>query len=338
MLTKDAQKLVKRYGSVAAAARASGVPRTTFRRTLKREGKPAGKPPKADPRDEKIEHLEAQIRAFHAARKAPTKRAKIGKEDERVILRPDVHGYNQGPEAVAAYLEALKVLKPDRIVGLGDLVDCGAFLAEKHVWGYVAETAYSVPEDFAAANAFLDAEQEASGGCPHDEIEGNHDARFEKWAITQAQRNGSGKVQDTAAWLLSMVAPEKILDFEGRGFRHIKRGGHYDGLSVAGHMRLGKALVTHGTFTGVDCCRRALAAYGTNIFFGHTHRLMEYVSHTIAQGQIGAWTCGFLAKRQPYWRHTQPTGWAHGFTEVRLAKSGAFQAHHVKIVDGVALL
>lgn len=333
MNSAEAARAVKKYGSQAAAARALGISRTSFRRALA-----APKRDKPDGRDQKIASLEAQLKAFHAARPKAKPRAKIGKEDTRVILRPDVHGYNQDPAAVHAYLEALRILKPDHVIGLGDLIDCGAFLAEKHVWGYVAETAYSVPQDFAAAGAFLDAEAEASGGCEHTEVEGNHDARLEKWAITQAQRNGSGSVAETAQWLIDLTAPEKILDFAGRGFRHIKRGQCYDGLTVPGHMRLGKALITHGTFTGVDCCRRALAAYGTNIFFGHTHRLIEYVSHTIAQGQIGAWTCGFLAKRQPYWRHTQPTGWAHGFTEIRLAKSGAFQAHNIKIVDGVALL
>jgi len=59
------------------------------------------------------------------------------------VLIPDTHGAKIDRAAVSALLADLKTLAPHEIIFLGDHVDCGGFLAQHHVMGYVAETAYS---------------------------------------------------------------------------------------------------------------------------------------------------------------------------------------------------
>lgn len=291
----------------------------------------------AEKQRKRAEHAEAMLDAHRRIKPIVVKRAKIGKEDWVRIIRPDYHGRNHCPAARSAYLTVCRELRPDQKVGLGDLIDCGAFLAAHHVMGYVDDTAYSVADDYAEGGSFLDAEQEACGGAEEFEIEGNHDHRPEQWCITQAQRNG-GDVRKDAEFLMSRFSPEHVFNYKRRGIKYVKRGEFYDGLPVPGTLRLGRCLFTHGNFVGKDCVHKALAAYGTNVVFGHTHRMLEAVVPTVAAGTIGAWTCGFLAKTQPYWHHAKPSGWTQGFGVQFVAKSGAFQHVNVVIHEGNALL
>jgi len=60
----------------------------------------------------------------------------------RVIV-PDTHGSQCDPAAIAAFLGDVERLQPREIVMMGDHLDCGGFLAEHHVWGYVPECDYT---------------------------------------------------------------------------------------------------------------------------------------------------------------------------------------------------
>ena len=100
---------------------------------------------------------------------------KRGAGDVVRVVIPDTHGALVDKGALAALLGDVKALDPHEIILLGDHVDCGGFLAQHHVMGYVAETDYTYEEDIAAANPFLDALQKAAPRAKIEYIEGNHE-------------------------------------------------------------------------------------------------------------------------------------------------------------------
>jgi hypothetical protein len=186
----------------------------------------------------KVALLEADLKRARAAspRAAPKPfRRPREREDKVVVVFPDVHGSSSDPAAVAAFLGDLKALQPDMVVGLGDLVDCGGFLAQHHVMGFVAETAYTYEDDLKAAGAFLDAVRAAAPNAEFRAIEGNHDARPERQAVTAALRNSRD-----AEFLRKRWAPDEILGFRDRGIQYYRRSVVYDDLPVQGATRIGK--------------------------------------------------------------------------------------------------
>lgn len=284
-------------------------------------------------------YLEAQVERLRRTKARPVAPAKKrdSARDELVVAFPDVHGSSQDRAAVAAFLGDLRRLNPSRVVGLGDLIDCGGFLAQHHVMGFVAETEYSFEQDTADANSFLDGVQEAAPNALIELLEGNHDQRPEKWAVTAALRN-----RMDADFLRARVSTEEVLGLKKRGIQYFKRSEYYDGLPVQGAIRRGKVVFTHGLQrgggSGVTGCARMLDRFGTNVCFGHTHWLAQLVRRSVSQGTIGAWNLGCLSRLQPLWLHADPSNWTHAYGIFIVAKSGAFLALPVPIVNGVSLL
>lgn len=95
------------------------------------------------------------------------------------IIIPDSHGNHIDEGAMSAFLADLKSLKCDKsteIVMLGDHLDCGGWLAQHHVLGYVAEIGEtSYVNDFKSANFFLDEIMSRANGATIHYIEGNHE-------------------------------------------------------------------------------------------------------------------------------------------------------------------
>lgn len=253
------------------------------------------------------------------------------KENRLIFVFPDHHGCKSDRAAVKACLADHKRLSPDITVGLGDGVDCGGFLAQHHAMSYVAETEYTYAQDVAQFGADLEEFGKHTGEIHL--IEGNHDQRPEKWAVTQALRNG----QD-AELLRRSVAPERLLDYKGKGIRYYRRAEHYNGLPIRGAFKIGKAHFLHGKIKGNGSPAQMLTQYGTNLFYGHTHKMAHKITHTMGAGTIGAWNCGTLSERTPLWMHGDPTDWIHGYTLIDMAKSGLFQVTQVVITNGVSLL
>lgn len=250
----------------------------------------------------------------------------------RVVI-PDTHGCHIDPDAASAFLHDLERLRPKEIVMLGDHLDCGGFLAQHHVWGYVAEMDYTFTDDCNAANSFLDSVQSF---CPNSAIHyiaGNHENRCEKWCVTQSLRT---KVD--AQFLLKMFSAESVLSLEKRGIKYYKQGEFYHGLKIPATIKLGHCHFTHGTRCGVNAARQTLVDFGGNVVFGHTHRITSSQAWNVSDGDMAAWNIGFLAKVQPYWMHTKPSGWSHGYAVQFVRPSGDFLHVTVPIIDGKSYL
>ena len=245
------------------------------------------------------------------------------------VLIPDTHGAKIDRAAIAALLADLKTLAPHEIIFLGDHVDCGGFLAQHHVMGYVAETAYSYEADIAHANAFLDEVAAAAPGARAEYIEGNHERRVETWAVTQTLRHGSD-----AEMLRRLVGPEFLLKLKDRGIPYRRQSEFYDGLPVPGVIKRGKCFFFHGISTAKNAVAATIARIGGNCVSAHTHRAQSDIIRMVGTGVIGSWNPGCLCEMQPLWQHTAPTNWTQGYAVQLVAPSGAFLHLNVPVLAG----
>jgi UDP-2,3-diacylglucosamine pyrophosphatase LpxH len=341
---------VQKYKSKAAAARAMGIARQTLHsryeqarhRKLFIEEDPTGKMQnEADILRQRIREyerenadLETKLENFRASKfKMPTSKAtKVKGAFSRVII-PDTHGCHVEEKAIAAFLSDLEILNPAEIVMLGDHLECGGWLAQSHTLGYVAQTTYTFEDDINAANQLLDRLQEICPKATFHYIEGNHEQRIERWCVTQALRNSSD-----AALLLKHHSPISVLGLEKRNIPYYRRSEFYQDLPIPGTIKLGRCHFTHGLSTAKHAASVHLIKFGGNVVYGHTHRADSFVDRTVTEGVIGAWSPGCLCKLQPYWMHTNLTGWSHGYGLQLVAGDGSFLHINVPIIDGRSYL
>jgi len=253
------------------------------------------------------------------------------KGDKVEVIFGDVHGHHHDPDAFAAMLGDLTIIRPDRIVIGGDFMDCGGFLAEHHTLGYVAESEDSYEMDMAISNRLLTDIQEAANDPEVDYIEGNHEWRVERWALTQRLAH-----HKDVELLRRTFCAEHVLRLKDRGVRYFSMAQKHDGLTVPGTIKRGKLYLTHKLAGGSDAAESALKKMGGNVVFFDTHRATfkpRYIPHV---GQVAAWNPGCLCKRQPTYANTNPTGWTHGYLVRFIAASGAFQMVNMTIADGVS--
>jgi predicted phosphodiesterase len=275
-------------------------------------------------------------RHLHTARVrpvAPARPTRRGKEDIVRVIIPDTHGAKVDEKALAACLGDIKALDPDEVILLGDHVDCGGFLAQHHVMGFIAESDYTYEADIAATNAFLDAVQATAPRAKVEYIEGNHERRIEQWAMTQTLRNSKD-----AEYLRRAFAPEFLLRLKERGIPYYRQGECYDGLSLQGTIKRGKCYFTHGSSTSKQATTTMLQNFAGNIVFGHTHREQSSSARPVHTGQIKSWNPGCLCELQPLWCHTHCTSWSHGHAIQLVARSGEFLHLNIPIIGGKSLL
>lgn len=260
--------------------------------------------------------------------KAAGAKARAPGDVVRVIV-PDTHGAKADGRAIAALLSDVKALDPHEIILLGDHVDCGGFLAQHLVMGYVAETAYSYEQDIEHANGFLDALQSAAPRAKLEYIEGNHERRVETWCVTATLRHSRD-----ADGLRQLYSPEFRLRLAQRGISYYRQGEFYDGLSVPGVIKRGKCFFFHGVSTSKNAVAATQERIGGNCVFGHTHRAQSNLTRFVGAGVVGSWNPGCLCELQPLWQHTAPTNWTHGYAVQLVAPSGDFLHLNIPILDG----
>lgn len=248
----------------------------------------------------------------------------------RVII-PDTHGAKMARESVSAMLSDIKAINPEEIIMTGDHVDCGGFLAQHHVMGYVAETAYSYEDDIAAANSFLDSLRSAAPSAKIEYIEGNHERRVEQWAVTMTLRHSRD-----AEGLRKLYAPEFRLNLKERGIVYFRDSVCHDGLTIPGIIKRGKCYFFHGFNTSKNATAATVEKIAGNCVFGDTHRAQSFIVRKANVGVIGAWNPGCLCELQPLWQHTNPTEWTHGYG-IQLVHGDDFLHLNIPIIENKSL-
>ena len=263
-------------------------------------------------------------------------KVKRGNHHYRIMI-PDVHGNKMDLKAVGCMLDDLDMLgvgKGDIVIQIGDLVDCGGFLAQHQTMGYVAEigdTSYA--QDIASANWFIDELQKATIGADYHFLEGNHDQRIEKWCVNQSLRH-----KEDALELLSIMGVETRLSLGARGIPYYKTTEKHMGLEYPGLIKIGNCYYTHGSVYPTNAAKAYADLYNVNIGFGHTHRADTWVKRSLENGSITAFNPGTMSEKQPMWQHSKPTNWTHGYNLQVVSETGDFLNINVPIINGRSYL
>jgi len=255
------------------------------------------------------------------------------KEDFVRVIANDVHGQMMDRDAVEAFLRDLKEWDADEIVLNGDIVECGGFLAAHHTLGYVAQTEYSWQQDIAAGNWLLDEIQKAAPRAKIHYIAGNHESRLQRWVVDQTMRHGRD-----AAFLNQLVAPETLLRLAERGVSYYDRDTHHIPGLPPGWIKLGKIFFVHELGGGKNAAAAAVGRTAGNVVYAHTHQEDSASAVLPGVGLVKAWNPGCLCQRQPLWRHSNPTGWSHGYAVQFVNKSDEFLHLNVPIWQGRSLI
>jgi len=199
----------------------------------------------------------------------------------------DWHLPYENPVALEIFCRTAETVKPDLIVLLGDLLDCGQFSQHPRTYG-MPESDYA--SDLERANALLDRLQLC---CKRLVIvEGNHEHRLDRWAAATSEGRGA----------YTMLAPRIQLSRGRKKFTYIKYGsvdGHYP------HYKINSRIVAiHGWSYAINATKKHLTmAQGKSLIHGHTHRADVAMSQNVWRkgGIIQARSAGCLCQPIPLW-------------------------------------
>jgi len=216
-------------------------------------------------------------------------KARKGKDVIRLII-PDTHSQHIDQSAFAALLADAQAIDPDEIIGLGDHLDCGGFLAQHHTIGYLGqldESAYA--DDLTTWEDQLNRLTAAAPRAKWWLLEGNHEKRVEQWAVTQTLGN-----KRDAMLLMQALCPEYRLKYKERGIAYVKYGEFHPGHTVRGAIQLGRCWFTHGSACGPNAAKKTAEKFGAPVVYGHTHTPATYFGKTVHNGVHAAWNFGTL--------------------------------------------
>jgi predicted phosphodiesterase len=214
-------------------------------------------------------------------------------------------------------------LRPDIVVCLGDLLDCGQFSVHPPTYG-MPETEYV--DDLAMANTLLD---RLRATCKRLVIiEGNHEHRLDRWAAATAEGRGA----------YSMLAP-RIRLMQGREGTVYVRYGSADGRYP--HYRLnGRIIAVHGWSYARDATRQhLLISQGMSVIHGHTHRADASIVQNIwsAGKVVQARSAGCLCKTIPLYGTGRPVEWVNAFILGYLGRRSD-TLYTIPVLDGRCIL
>jgi predicted phosphodiesterase len=228
---------------------------------------------------------------------------------KRVCFVSDIHVPEHDAFAVRAWLKWAKANQPDMIILGGDILELESCSGH----GGNIHSAPLFTSEIEAGNAFLDDVQAA---CPNAEIvylEGNHETRLHR------------KVDLMTPTLAGALHLPDLLRLSERGISWH----NYGSVFFAFGSKLG---ATHGTKANDHHAKAHLAAYGSSIVYGHTHRPQLYVQGYANNRLRGAFGAPCLRSLDVSWIKG-PTGWAQGFVVAHVFEDGHFTAYPI-LMDG----
>jgi predicted phosphodiesterase len=236
----------------------------------------------------------------------------------RLLALPDVHTPYHHAKAWACALDVARRWRPDGCVQLGDFSSFDSVSSHDHD----PKKTLPLADEVAGSNLALDELDAAlkEGGCARGNrwmLEGNHEVRVDRY------------VQKLAPELRFAVDWRDMLNLDRRGWKVVP----YKETLEFGELRLshdfGRA--------GIAAARQSLIDVGTNVLFGHTHRLQVVYQGTQAGKRHVGCTAGWLGDSEAIdYRHRDLVrrDWQLGLVTVEFLASGEFWLQAVPIVRG----
>jgi hypothetical protein len=206
---------------------------------------------------------------------------------KRAVILSDLQIPFADEKAVEVALEALRDYKPDKIVLVGDLLDLSAWskYIQRPEWATATQDAVN------QAHLLLQRIRKLAPAADIAVLEGNHDARMEKYALNNAQAAfGLRRADQPEGWpVLSVpyLTAMDSLDIE-----------YISGYPANRYWINQNLQVRHGSIARKGNTAIAVAQEERiSTIFGHIHRVeTQFLTHHTYEGgkTIGAWSIGCL--------------------------------------------
>lgn len=232
------------------------------------------------------------------------------------MVMPDLHAPDHDERALAAFLLALDVIQPDRLLILGDFIDCKA--PARWSKQTAEEYAGTLPAELDAGKQVLEQIRGTYSGLV-DFISGNHEARINQY-VNQYAPAISGLVPSLS----------ELLDFPTYGVvLHAQPYEILPGVSAIHGKRLSSVLGAAGQSAFKERSR-----HGTSVVQGHSHRLGIGWD---TQERSRFWMeCGHLSSATGLgYLEYNHANWQHGFGMIHTIGFNTFPSVH-SIHDGVS--
>jgi len=222
----------------------------------------------------------------------------------KFLCWPDTHFPYGDPRAISLGLQIVKYYEPDIIFLMGDMLDAQGFSSYTYP---LADPRSFLRTELDDWKAFASRLRAIAPKADMFYLEGNHEARLEKWGWRHPQ------LTDLEEFELSNLLKLKEFGFANDGKTLLE-------ASLAG----GKVLFTHGTHVGANkagfAARFEMARYGLSGFSGHTHRLASYFERS--KNSLKAWhECGHMQVWQPHYLKYFPN-WQQGLAIGEASRDG----------------
>lgn len=218
------------------------------------------------------------------------------------LIFPDVHlGHHDAP-AVRVALKLLDWVRPERVVFLGDVLDAHSASShgasdrrEKRAPGYL--------EEVRLARRLLDHVEGTPGVEEVVFVEGNHEQRVERWAVSLG-----GLAEDVADVLSPQAQLSRARQRKFTWVPYVPDEGRLPFHTLAPGL-----IACHGYSTAIHAAAAHLRkAHGLSVVHGHTHRAQDYVTrHPLTGEELQGHSPGCLSTLQPMWLRG-PNDWTHG--------------------------
>jgi hypothetical protein len=220
-----------------------------------------------------------------------------GKVTKRGIITPDKHFPLHDQKAINCVIKAIKIIKPDFYVDLGDVGEFSSVSSWQWKKKKRPPLEYQIPfveEEIIKVNAGLDTIDEALDKVNCKEkyfTQGNHDEWLDRFVTENPY--------------LTQFKCKTALKMDERGYKFYPAGKY---------LKIGRMNYYHGHhFSGMSHTRNHLLRLGANVMYGHHHDLQQS-SVTHLDGVKSAWSLGCLkdmAADKNSWLGNRQHNWAH---------------------------
>jgi predicted phosphodiesterase len=230
----------------------------------------------------------------------------------KIMVCPDAHHPYVDKKAWKTFLAALRIVRPDILVIIGDF---GDFLSiSAHAKKAKDEKRFKAELD--AVNVALD-EICAIGLKRVIYVNGNHESRFDRY------------INSNAPELDDVVVLTEKLRLKERGLEHVPYGEF---------IRIGQIAFSHDVGRcGVNAARQSLSDFGDNLVFGHSHRGAVVYGGTVEGKTHVCMNVGWLGDYNAIDyrnRNTAKREWQHGCGLIYQTDNGESFCNFIPFIDG----
>jgi predicted phosphodiesterase len=228
------------------------------------------------------------------------------------LVIPDTHFPFEDKKAWAVALKAIRDLKPNRIVIIGDFADCLTVSHFPRSPGRISNLA----QEIHAVERGLDQINEVAPKAEKVYVCGNHELRLEKYLAQKAPE------------LFGLIDFQELVKLKKRGWLWVP---------YRKHVTYGKIAYTHDLgYSGANAAAQCLNSFGGNIIFGHTHRAGVVYGGTVLGEHRVAMSCGWLGDPAEidYAHQAKIKDWQQGVGIVQQDRKGNGWVQFAPIIGG----